>query len=243
MNIRQLLFVVFIFTVSVCYPQKKQTVNCMNVYLFSGQGSDQRLFKNLKFEENYNLIPVCYSVPERNISLNKYARLLSQQIDTSHPFVLIGVSLGGMICSELSNILHPEKVIIISSAKCRDELPVRYKFMKYFPVYKIIPEGILKRGAFIAQPMFEPDRNNEKEVCKAMLQAKDPKFLKRTTGMIVNWDLLNYSSKIIHIHGNNDHTLPYRKTKADYMIKNGSHMMTLTRSKEISSVINMILSE
>ena len=41
-----------------------------------------------------------------------------------------GVSLGGMICTEMAHFLNPEKVFIISSAKKFDELPVQYKIQK-----------------------------------------------------------------------------------------------------------------
>jgi hypothetical protein len=241
MTTRQFFSMLFLLSFSVCNSQIIKDTVSMNIYLFPGQGSDQRLFDSLHFKEYYNLIPIIYSLPDRNISMRDYALLLSQQIDTNSPFVLIGVSLGGMICSELTQCLHPEKVIIISSAKCRNELPTRYKFMKFIPIYKIFPAGVLKSGAFVVQPIFEPDRSNNKETFKAMLHSKDPRFIKRTLDMIVNWDLQEHSEKIVHIHGNNDHTLPYKKVKADYLVENGSHMMTLTQGKDISNLLNQIL--
>jgi pimeloyl-ACP methyl ester carboxylesterase len=215
----------------------------MNVYLFPGQGSDYRIFGNLNIGEGFNISYINYPVPDKNMNMQDYARLLAQQIDTNRPFILIGVSLGGMLCSELCNFLHPEKVILISSAKCRAELPARYKFMKYLPVNKIIPAGMLKAGAFVAQPLFERDRNKEKDTFKAMLHAKNSRFLKRTISMIVNWEQVVYSEKIIHIHGNKDHTLPLKRIKADYLVENGSHMMALTRGDELGKLIQQILSK
>ncbi len=147
-----------------------------------------------------------------------------------------------MICSELNELLNPEKVIIISSAKNRSELPVRYRFQKYIPVYALFPGKLLHWGAKLMQPLVEPDRNKNKEAFKAMLYAKDPIYLKRTIGMIINWDNRKNSKKIYHIHGTKDHTLPYRKIKhVDHTIKKGSHMMTLTRADELSAVLNVLL--
>ena len=91
------------------------------------------------------------------------------------------------------------------------------------------------------QPIFEPDRKLDAETFDAMLKAKDPDFLKRTIAMIIKWDRTTYSNKIIHIHGDNDHTIPIRNVKYDYLVKDGSHMMVLTKGEEISEILNQIL--
>lgn len=54
--------------------------------------------------------------------------------------------------------------------------------------------------------------------------------MKREVDMIVNWNRVSYSDKIIHIHGNKDNTLPIFEVNPDYVIDNGSHVMAYTRS-------------
>ncbi len=211
------------------------------IYLFPGQGSDERIFSEFKPDSNFRLVSIKYPIPEKGTSLSDFAKQMIPQIDTSSPYIFIGVSLGGMISIELNEIMRPEKVIIISSAKCRDELPFRYKFQKTVPLYKLVPKGMIKMGARVLQPIVEPDRKKNKSTFKSMLKSKDKKYLKRTVAMIIKWDRKTYSDKIIHIHGTKDHTLPYRKVKSDYTIKKGSHMMTLTRGEEINVLLNEIL--
>ena len=172
-----------------------------------------------------------------------YARELSNQIDTSESFILIGVSLGGMIATEMTDCLKPEKVIIISSAKSRNELPGRYRIQRKFPVYNVVSGKTARKGAKILQPVVEPDKNKEKELCISMLENKDSDFLKRTIKMIMEWERTNYDPDIIHIHGDKDRTIPIRNVKYDYLVKAGSHMMVLTKSEEIAKIINGILSE
>jgi hypothetical protein len=58
--------------------------------------------------------------------------------------------------------------------------------------------------------------------------------------MMIGWDSFDYNKKIIHIHGNNDHTLPIKKCIVNFQIEDGSHMMLLTRSIEINELINSI---
>ena len=214
----------------------------LKIYLIPGQGSDYRIFSKLDLPDKYDTINVKHIIPIKNETLCDYSNRISSQIDTTNKFALIGVSLGGMVATELADLLKPEVVILISSAKCRAEIPKRYRFMRKMPIYKIVPPKLYKLSSYLAQPIVEPDRKKEKDIFSAMLHDKNPIFLKRATQMIINWDREEFSSDIIHIHGNNDHTLPYRNIKADYTIKNGSHMMMLTNSKEINPLIINILS-
>lgn len=149
-----------------------------------------------------------------------------------------------MICVELAELLHPEKTIIISSAKNRNEFPFRYKFQKKLPLYSVFPPFIIKGGAKILQPIVEADRKKHKKTFKSMLNDKTAAYYKKSVKMIMKWERNTNTSKIVHIHGNNDHTLPIRKIKGvDYEITCGSHMMALTRGLEINAVINEILTK
>ena len=211
------------------------------IYLFSGQGSDYRIFGKFDSDDPYKLVYINYPVPGKDACMQSYAQTLLNQIDTSKECILIGVSLGGMLASEISEMIDPVSTIIVSSAKSRHELPLRYKIFEYIPVYKIIPPVLFKIGALIVQPLFEPDRINDKETFSAMLKAKNPKFLKRSVGMIVNWDRRCNTNTIIHIHGDMDNTLPVKRIKADYIVPSGSHMMILTRAEEVNRIINSVL--
>lgn len=108
-------------------------------------------------------------------------------------------------------------------------------------LYKLIPNKLLKKGAFIAQPIVEPDRNKEKEIFIPMLKAKSPAYFKRTISMIVNWDKQECKNTILHIHGTEDHTIPFKNTMRTYEIKGGSHMMVLTRSTEVNALLIKLL--
>jgi hypothetical protein len=209
------------------------------IYLFPGQGADCRLFKYIDFP--YDTVHLEFPVPEKNTPLREYAHGFIPWIDTSRPIILIGVSLGGMICSELADTLEPVFTIVISSAKHRAELPGRYKFQKTIPLNKIIPKGMTKWGAKVLAPIVEPARKQDSETFNSMIEAKDPAYLKRTVDMVINWNKDGYDNSIIHIHGDKDHTLPHRKVRYDYLVENGTHMMVYIRGEEISKLINKIL--
>lgn len=228
-----LLIILMLIMSPAAYSQQN-----VNVYLLPGQGSDKRIFDSLSFKNPYTIKHIAYEIPSKGISMKEYAKSIAPQIDTSQKFILIGVSLGGMICMELNEILNPEKVIIISSAKSRKELPYRYRFQKTVPIYSMVPAKLLLAGAKFLQPIVEPDRNKNKATFKSMLASKDPVYIKRTIEMIIRWDRESMENNVIHIHGDKDHTLPIEKVQADYIIKNGSHMMTLTRHKDVNEILN-----
>ena len=211
------------------------------IYLLPGQGSDCRLFKYIEFP--YDTVHLEFPVPEKKTTLREYAHGFIPRIDTNKPFILIGVSLGGMICSELTDTLEPDLTIVISSAKYRAELPGRYQFQKTIPLNKIIPKGMTKWGAKVLAPLVEPARKQDKETFRSMIESKDPAYLKRTVDMVINWEKESYDDRIIHIHGDKDHTLPHRKVNYDYLVENGTHMMVYIKGDEVSRLINAILAD
>ena len=76
----------------------------LNVYCIPGMGVNERLFRNLKLN-NCNILHIKWETPFKNESLPDYAMRLSKQMDTTKPFVLIGVSFGGMCSVEISKQL------------------------------------------------------------------------------------------------------------------------------------------
>ena len=90
-----------------------KATDTIKVYLFPGQGADYRQYKHLILPSQFDTVHIHYPVPEKGMNMKEYASTLIHQIDTSEKFILMGVSLGGMICSELSDILNPEQTILL----------------------------------------------------------------------------------------------------------------------------------
>ena len=239
MKLEQLSIYIFL-NLSSCLLTMASTEKT-TIYLFPGQGSDYRIFNRIIWGNNYDTIHMHYPVPRANESLREYALRFIPLIDTTSDFILLGVSLGGMICTELTDTLNPKKTILISSAKKSDELPGRYTFQQFIKLNRMVPETTVKKGALVLQPIVEPDSKQDLDLFRSMLAAKDPTYLKRTVDMIINWDRTAYNPDIVHIHGDKDRTIPYRNVVADYTIEYGSHMMVYTRAAEISEILHIIL--
>ena len=213
----------------------------MTIYLLSGLGADNRLFNGLTFSESHRVVHLPMPVPTHRQTMASYAKQISTGIDPTEEFILIGVSLGGMVAREISAFLKPKKVILISSAQHRSELPPLYRFMGRLKVNRLVPGWLTKYSAFVLQPLFENDSWKDRRFFRSMLLTKPSSFYKRTVDMIVNWDRNEGSPDIIHIHGTGDRTLPFKLVKPAYAIERGSHMMVYTRAKEVNSIIRDIL--
>jgi pimeloyl-ACP methyl ester carboxylesterase len=220
------------------FPFFVQGQKIKHVYLLHGLAADSRLFSQLRLDSFYQIHPINLPVPERKETMKTYAQRIANQIDTSESFALIGVSFGGMVSTELAEIIPAKKVILIASAGCRNELPKRYLRMKKFPIYKIVPGFFMKWSSFLVQPLAENDRYKQRKTFNKMLLDKNPRFLKQATRLIMTWERTEKPPQLYHIHGTRDHTIPYKNVKADVTIPNGSHFMVLTEGEKMSKILN-----
>jgi pimeloyl-ACP methyl ester carboxylesterase len=208
----------------------------MTIYLLPGLGADHRLFDGLTLP-GHRIVYITLPVPTYRQTMASFAKEISKQIDTSEKFILIGVSLGGMISCELASIVKPHKIILISSAQCNREIPALYKFQGKTGINKLIPGWLVKYSAILLQGVFENDSWKDRKYFRKMILAKPSIYYKRTVDMIVNWDRTESNPHIIHIHGTGDRTLPFSLVKPHHVIKNGSHMMVYTRAKEVNEIL------
>ena len=73
---------------------------------------------------------------------------ISQQIKDKNP-ILIGLSFGGIVATELSKIISVEKLILISSLKTKSEIPLIYRLAGKLHIHRIIPYSVLKKDHFL----------------------------------------------------------------------------------------------
>ena len=205
------------------------------IYIISGLGADKRMFQNFSFE-GYNVIHIDWIFPLENENLQNYALRISKNIKDENA-ILIGLSFGGIISVEISKIKKFKKVFLLSSAKTKFEIPFYYRVLGKLNLLKIIPNSILKRVNYLTYLVFGAKTNFEKNLLKDIIKNTDKHFLKWALHQIMNWKNENYSENIVHIQGDSDLILPHNFIKYDYLIKGGTHFMTLNQSKEIETII------
>lgn len=209
----------------------------MTAYFISGQAADEKLFENLKLPAQLNAKHVHWIEPLEHESLMDYCKRLSQQIDTSGDFVLIGVSLGGIVSVELNKMIHPKQTIIISSIATKNELRPILKFIRLFRIHKIVPAGFYKWYSALLNWYFGTKTEREKELLKAYTKSVTKNYMKWAVNEILNWKNEQRPVNLFHIHGTKDRIFPYKTTHADVLIKDGTHLMVHNRADEISKIL------
>lgn len=208
------------------------------VYLLSGLGADKRVFEFLDLSA-FEIKHIEWTPPSENESIEDYAERLCAQIKTNNP-ILLGVSFGGIIATEIAKQVTCEKVILISSAATKNDIPLYFRFIGMMRLHKLIPAGFFNRVNTITYWMFSTRSKAECSLLKEIIQSTDTKFLKWAIDKIVTWKNMDFSQNTIKIHGTADRILPSQK--ADYLIEGGGHFMIVSQAIKISAILYRVIS-
>ena len=225
-----------------CFINRMAESKTMNIYFISGLGADRKAFERIYLPDRYRVHYLDWIEPLDNESLNDYTKRLAESIDTSQPFCIVGLSMGGMVASIMTSFLHPEKTILISSIGCNKEFPPLLRFAKRTKAYKLLPRSIFRpKNLGIIQRLFGTKAKNDKALIRYFISRTDPKFMKWAIGAIVNWQDCERPKQIFHIHGNKDKMFPVKYTRPDFVINKGSHFMVWTKAGEVSKILERVL--
>lgn len=173
----------------------------------------------------------------KNETLEHYALRLTEQIDTSRPYILVGLSFGGMLAAEIAKLYRPEQLILISSIPSSKQLPGYFKIAGRLKLQYLVPIALLKSASLLKR-FFTAETTEEKKYLRSAIRESDSSFIRWALNAILYWKSTGVPSSYIHIHGTRDEILPIRNLSPTHIIKGGGHLMVLTRAKEINKIIN-----
>ncbi|KAB1065892.1 alpha/beta fold hydrolase [Salibacter halophilus] len=208
----------------------------MKCYCISGLGADKRAFQNIEF--GFELIHVDWIEPKVKESLSSYSQRLSTQIDNSEPFVLLGLSFGGLIACELSRLLAPEQTILISSLTNKTDLHPFIQLISKTHLHRLIPFSRLKPPMSLTYWLFGINTSANKKLLKSIISDTNPKLLKWSIDKILSTDLVVKPSNLLRIHGTNDRLIPAKKASNVHWIEKGGHFMVLQQATQINKVLS-----
>lgn len=210
-----------------------------NIYIFSGLGADKRVFKYLDFS-GYEVTFIEWISPEDKESIEHYAKRLTEQIQTEKP-ILIGLSFGGIMATEVAKHITTEKIVLIASAKTQKEIPFYYRWLGALKLHRIVPSRFMKQSNFFSFWLFGIKSKEDKQLLTEILKDTDPRFLKWAINAIVNWKNTAEHKNIQHIHGTADRVLPMCFAKYDVEVKGGGHFMTINKFEELNQILKQML--
>jgi pimeloyl-ACP methyl ester carboxylesterase len=205
------------------------------IYAIPGLGTTKELFQNIAVP-NHEIKVLNWPPLNENYSLKEYAACFISQIDVAKPVNLMGVSFGGMLCSELAELLETKKVILISSCKDVSEFPLLLKTAKSLPVYKLFSEKVCIALVKDSWRFLGFEKSFESTFFKMIDRMPENYFL-YAVNYILNWNKTASKKSFIRIHGTADKLLTYYH-KSFHLIQGGSHAMIVNRADEINAILN-----
>lgn len=208
----------------------------MNIYFIPGLGASSRIFRNIVVPEGYTAHYLDWIQPQKNETLQQYAYRLAEKIDTSQPFIIIGLSMGGMIATEIANRYPSSRYIILSSVVSSQQLPFYFRYAGKIRLHKLVPVTLVKYAANIKR-LFTAETSEQRDFIRKMIRETDDRFIKWALHAIVTWKGKAASEPLLHIHGSRDELLPAAFCKPTHIIQGAGHLMVVTKSTEINALL------
>ncbi len=215
------------------------------LYLIPGLGSDKRIYDPYLPVEGYDSEVIELIDANNETDWEEYIQLYLNRIDQDQDFSLVGISFGGIICSELSQRCSPEKVVYISTIKNSSEKPWFIRLGRYLPLHKLIPGQWL---IDIHVWRFKRLRNLSKAkdrftIMIDMAQKTKPHFISWVTNRVVKWNFKGEAGSYSHIHGTRDLLFPIRRIKNAIPVSGGSHLVVMFQRKKIKELLDKALTD
>lgn len=207
-----------------------------NLYCLPGLGADRRLFSGFT-SDRVNIHYLEYTEPLENESFSAYARRLSEAIDPNTPFYLMGISLGGMLSTEIAHIIKPRGIIYLSTIKSADEMRSWMRLGKHLP---LPPFGMFKKVVPKARMYFKSDADFA--LFNQMLANTSDNFGEWATEQVVQWQQKAPDLPFLHINGDRDELFPPSKISGVQIIS-GRHDLTLHAWPVLNPMIDRWLKE
>lgn len=210
------------------------------LYLVPGLGADERLFApQMGLPLDVRVLP--WLKPQRGEDVAGYAARMAEGIDPSAPFLLAGVSFGGVVALEMARIAPPRALVLISSCRTPEAIPIWYRGA--WAMSSFCPPAMLK-SLMLHSPFvwhaFEPMTPPVKRLFIDMLEQSCPHLIAAGMAMLMRWRGTAIRTPIHQIHGEQDGILPASMCRADCLIPEAGHLANLTHAPAVNDCLMRI---
>jgi len=210
----------------------------MRVILLPGMGADARLFGGVRACLPH-LEVLDWIEPFAGEPLPSYAERMARRIDGATPFVLGGVSMGGMVAAEMLQHVRPRGLVLVSSATSNDCVA---RFAALRPLLRTIPPNALAKLAG-TRPMIRalcgPLSQEHRALFRVMLRDTPPAFLRWSLLALLDWAGADIGAvPVLRVHGARDRAIALPVSKGVRVIDSGGHLCVLTHARDTAEAIS-----
>ncbi len=218
----------------------------LKLIFIPGLATDERLF-----ERQHSAFPDLWVPPwilvRNSEGLADYAARMAEMIinKQAEPFILGGVSLGGMLAYEIARHVKPRAVILIAS--CRTRRGIRGFFRASGHLWPVVPAGAIKVAKFLSLPalqMFGSIMPEHRRLCARMFTESDARHMHWAISAILRWNPAPLvETPVFQIHGAHDRIIPLKCVEPDEIIPRGGHLINLTHADEVNAFIKNVIAK
>jgi pimeloyl-ACP methyl ester carboxylesterase len=198
------------------------------ICILPGMGADRRMFP-----PPWPSLPECTFVdwPKYNgeQTLAEVAKSVVRKYTIPPGAWLVGSSLGGMVAGEIAKFLPVRGLILVGSAKTKDEVSALFNWLD--PLIDLTPLNFIRQLA-----------GKVPAELAQMFKDSDPAFVRAMCHAIVRWEGLGDTAVELHrIHGRNDRVIPLPAGVQRAL--DGGHLIALTHAPECVAFVRSIVAD
>lgn len=208
----------------------------IKLYMIPGSATDYRVFAPQL--EQFPGITSPHWLPPLKLkeSLESYAWRLGEEIDVSRPFILGGVSLGGMIAQQMALSLQPKGLILIATCHTSKALPWTRRVMGKFT--RALPDFAVRIMLLLLSQGVSLSRLKRRKTYAQMLREMPPRLVRWQSGAATEWKPKTLLTlPVFQIHGEKDPVIPVGNVRPTRVVKGGGHLINVTHESEVNAFI------
>ena len=200
-----------------------------HIYCMPGMAASPKIFEYLKLPKNFEIHLLSWIPPLKDEPLTNYAKRMCKRVAHKNP-ILLGVSFGGILVQEMAKHIFVKKIIIISSIKAKEELPLPMIVAKRTNAHKLLPTKLIENIEYLTIFAFGKGIKKRVALYQRYLSERNSEYLNWAINALVNWDQNKFSDKLVHIHGDSDTVFPVKNLINPYFKIKGGHAIIITES-------------
>ena len=212
----------------------------IDVYCMPGMAASPKIFEFISLPKPFRIHLLSWIPPDKEESLSSYAKRMCKRITSENP-ILLGVSFGGVLVQEIAKHIPVQKVIIVSSIKTNEELPLPMKMARTTNAHKLLPTQWINNLDALALFAFGKGIKKRLELYQKYLSERNPDYLNWSINALVNWDQVEVPNSVVHIHGEKDTVFPIKYLSNPYIRIKGGHAAIMTQAQWFNSELPDII--
>lgn len=211
----------------------------MKLYTISGLGADEKVLEKLTFNPEIEIVHIPWLIPELNENFHDYVSRMSELVDDSEEFYLLGYSFGGILVQEIHKLKRAKKIVILGSIRSDSEKSKLILAGQRTNAVRYIPLRVFKGNTTLFYSFFRKLFDPKNPKLTQYFRVKDPYYLKWSMDKVAHWKF-DKIPDVIQILADKDIVFPLKNSQPDFVIKNGTHLFPVTRHKEVSEILKTI---